>query len=194
VSAVTPDLSDQQLTLASTGPGRFEGDLPAEQVGSYLLHVTESAGGVMRHSNTFGVVVPYSPEYRDLGTDLNSLRAIALAGGGAVVTDLSSLYALPVPATQAAVPIDEWLLVIAILLFPLDVALRRLILRVEDVPAWRQAFQRKPAGAIAAEATVSRLKERVAGVREERAARSTPPETKPPPDDAIGELRARRRR
>jgi len=194
VSSVTPDLSDQQLTLASTGPGRFEGDLPADQVGSYLVHVSESAGGVVRHSNTFGVVVPYSPEYRDLGTDLNRLHAIALAGGGSLLTDVAQVYSLPVPATQAAVAIEEWLLVIALLLFPVDVALRRLILRVEDVPAWKQAFQRKPARAIAAEAALTRLKERVAGVREERAAKSAPPEPKPPPDKTIEELRARRRR
>ena len=148
----------------------------------------------MRHSNTFGVVVPYSPEYRDLGTDLNSLRAIARAGGGSVLTDVAQAYKLPVPATRAAVAIEEWLLVIALLLFPLDVALRRLILRVEDVPAWKQAFQRKPARPIAAETTVTRLRERVAGVREERSAKSAPPGPKPPPDKTIEELRARRRR
>ena len=194
LSAVTPDLSDEQLTLATTGPGRFEGDLPADQVGSYLLHVTQSAGGVVRHSNTFGVVVPYSPEYRDLGTDVNSLRAIAAAGGGTVVTDVSGIYNLPVPAAQAAVAIDELLLVIAILLFPLDVALRRLILRVEDVPAWRAAFQRQPAKPIAAEASVTRLRERVAGVRTERAAKTARREGEDRTEKAIEELRARRKR
>jgi hypothetical protein len=193
VSAVTPDLSDSQLTLAATGPGRFEGDLPADQVGSYLLHVTQSAGGVVRHSNTFGVVVPYSPEYRDLGTDVNSLRAIATAGGGTVLGDVAGVYNLPVPAAQAAVAIDELLLVIAILLFPLDVALRRLILRVEDVPAWKAAFRRKPAKPIAAEAAVTRLRERVDGVRTERVAKSAPREEKPP-EKTIEELRARRKR
>jgi uncharacterized membrane protein len=192
VNAVTPDLADAQLTLASTGPGRFEGDLPADQVGSYLLHVTQSAGGVVRHSNTFGVVVPYSPEYRALGTDANSLSAVARAGGGVLLTDPTQVYNLPVPATQAALAIDELLLVIAIVLFPIDVALRRLILRVEDVPAWKAAFQRRPARPIAAEATVTRLRERVAGVRTERAARSTPPDAKP--EKTIEELRARRKR
>ena len=192
VNAVTPDLADQQLALATTGPGRFEGDLPTDQVGSYLLRVTEAAGGVVRHTNTFGVVVPYSPEYRDLGTDANSLRAVALAGGGTLITDLSTVYNLPVPATQAAQAIDELLLVIAILLFPIDVALRRLILRVEDVPAWRAAFQRKPARPIAAEAAVSRLKKRVADVRTERASKSAPPESQP--EKTIEELRARRKR
>jgi uncharacterized membrane protein len=193
VSTIAPDLSDEQVGLTSTGPGRFEGDLPTDQVGGYLLHVTQSAGGVARHTNTFGLVVPYSPEYRNLGTDTNSLAAIAAAGGGILITDVGEIYALPVPATEAAVPIDELLLILAILLFPLDVALRRLILRTEDVPAWRQAFQRRPAGAIAAEAAVTRLKERVATVRTERAGRGSPAEP-PSPEKTVAELRARRRR
>ena len=193
VSAVTPDLADRELTLATTGPGRFEGDLPTDQVGSYLLHVTQSAGGVVKHTNTFGIVVPYSPEYRDLGTDLNSLRAVARAGGGTVISDLAQVYNVPVPATQAVQPLDELLLVLAIILFPIDVALRRLILRVEDVPAWKKAFKRRPARAITAEATVMRLRERVAGVRSARVAKSAPSEQKTP-EKTIEELRARRRR
>jgi len=61
------------------------------------------------------------------------------------------------------------------------------------VPAWRAAFQRKPAAPIAAEATVERLKERVAGVRTERAAR-TPQAEAPSPEKSIAELRARRKK
>jgi uncharacterized membrane protein len=192
VSAVTPDLADASLTLSPTGAGRFEGDLPTDQVGSYLLHVTESAGGVVRHTTTAGLVVPYSPEYRDLGTDLASLKAIAQAGGGVVLSDLAQAFRLPVPSVRAALPISELLLVLAILLFPIDIALRRLVFRLEDVPAWRAAVQRKPAPAIPAEATVTRLRERVDSVRAARAAQPRPP--KKPPDDPTGELLARRRR
>jgi hypothetical protein len=193
VSAVSPDLSDKALTLASTGPGRFEGDLPTDQVGSYLLHVSQSAGGATKHANTFGLVVPYSPEYRDLGTDTNTLRAIAAAGGGALITDLSQVYRLPVPAVRAPQGLEELLLVLAILLFPLDVALRRLVFRVEDAPAWKAAFKRAPAVAIAAESTVTRLKERVADVRTARAGKSAG-EAPKPPDETIEELRSRLRR
>ncbi len=193
VNAVTPDLSNKGLTLESTGPGRFEGDLQIAQIGSYLLHVTESVGGVAKHANTVGLVVPYSPEYRELGTDVASLRAIAQAGAGILITDLSQMYSLPVPPVQAALPVGELLLVLAILLFPIDVALRRLVFTVEDVPAWRAAFKRAPAPAVPAEATVTRLRERVAGVREARTTKP-PPSPKKPADDATGELRARRRR
>jgi len=192
VSAVTPDLADLGLTLSPTGPGRFEGDLPTDQVGSYLLHVAQSAGGVVRHTTTTGLVVPYSPEYRDLGTNSATLKAIAQAGGGTVLTDLSQAFRLPVPSVKAARPIGEILLVLAILLFPIDVALRRLIFRLEDLPAWRTALQRAPAAAVPAEATVRRLRERVEGVRAARAAQPRPP--KKPPEDPTGDLLARRRR
>src|SRR5438309_1748154 len=145
ISAITPDLSARELTLAATGPGRFEGDLAADQVGSYLLHVTQTAGGAVKHTNTFGVVVPYSPEYRELGTDLNSLRAVARAGGGTVITDVTQVFRVPVPEARAALALDELLLVLAIILFPFDVALRRLILRVEDVPGSRYGMPTLPA-------------------------------------------------
>ena len=195
VSAVTPDLSDLEVTLAATGPGRFEGDLPTDQVGGYLLRLTESAGGAVRHTNTYGIAVPYSPEYRELGADLNALRDVVRAGGGDIITEAGQVFRLPVPPAHAPLPIDELLLVLAIVLFPIDVALRRLILRVEDVPAWRQAFQRKPGRPLPAEATVTRLRERVAGVRRARAARAAPSEQEPQTvEKTLEELRSRRRR
>ena len=192
VTAVTPNLADASLTLSATGPGRFEGDLPTDQVGSYLLHVSESAGGVVRHTTTTGLVVPYSPEYRDLGTDVATLRAIAQAGGGVMLSDIAQAFRVPVPSVHAARPISEILLVLAILLFPIDVALRRLVFRLEDMPAWRAALRRAPAAAVPAEATVTRLRERVEGVRAARAAQPRAP--KKPPDDPTGDLLARRRR
>jgi hypothetical protein len=199
VSAVAPDLSGVQLTLSATGPGRYEGDLPTDQVGSYLLHISQSVGGATKHATTYGLVVPYSPEYRDLGTDFNTLREIASAGGGTLITDLARVYAVQVPAVQAAQSLDELLLVLAVLLFPMDVALRRLAIRAEDAPVWRAAFKRAPAAPIAAEATVTRLKERVSDVRSARATKppalgTQPGAEKPAPDKTIEQLRARRRR
>jgi hypothetical protein len=174
VSAVTPNLSDTSITLSSTGLGRFEGDLQTDQVGSYLLHVTDAVGGAVKHASTIGLVVPYSPEYLSLGTDPATLAAIARAGGGAVLTDPSSVFSLPVPPVRAAQPIGELLLVLAILLFPLDVALRRLVFSAEDLPAWRAVTKRAPAAALPAEATVTRLRERVSDVRAARGSKSPP--------------------
>ncbi|HYM49181.1 MAG TPA: VWA domain-containing protein [Candidatus Limnocylindrales bacterium] len=204
VSAVAPDLGQRSVTLSATGSGRFEGDILTDQVGSYLLHVTESVGGALAHATTNGLVVPYSPEYRDLGTDLASLRAIASAGGGAMVTDLSHVFQLPVPPVESRQPVAELLLAIAILLLPVDVAVRRLIFRVEDLPAWRAAVRRSPAARATAaaaaaptEATLARLRERVAGVRAQQQPVKRPPSSPAPPpapEDPTGDLLTRRRR
>jgi hypothetical protein len=175
VSAVTPDLSDATLTLSSTGPGRFEGDLRTDQVGSYLLRITDSVGGTVKHANTMGLVVPYSPEYRDLGTDTVTLTAIARAGGGVLLTDLSGVYDLAVPPVHGVLPIGELLLVLAILLFPIDIALRRFVLTAEDLPLWRAALKRRASPALPAEATITRLRERVSGVRAARGTKPPPP-------------------
>ncbi|MDQ2944288.1 MAG: VWA domain-containing protein, partial [Candidatus Dormibacteraeota bacterium] len=175
VSAVTPNLSDAALVLSSTGPGRFEGDLRTDQVGSYLLHVTDSVGGVVKHTTTIGLVVSYSPEYRNLGTDSATLSAIARAGGGTLLNDVSTVFNLPVPPVRAALPIAELLLVLAILLFPIDIALRRLVFSAEDLPVWRAALKRAPAAALPAEATVTRLRERVSDVRAARGPKTPPP-------------------
>jgi hypothetical protein len=109
-----------------------------------------------------------------------------------MLSDVSQAFRVPVPAVHAAQPISEILLVIAILLFPTDVALRRLIFRLEDMPAWRTALKRAPVPAIPAEATMTRLRERVEGVRAARAAQPRTP--KKPPEDPTGELLNRRRR
>jgi uncharacterized membrane protein len=177
VSALTPDLSDAKLVLSSTGPGRFEGDLRTDQVGSYLLRVTDSVGGDVKHTNTIGLVVPYSPEYRDLGTDTPTLTAIARAGGGVLITDLSTVYKLEVPPVHGILPISELLLVLAILLFPIDIALRRFVFTAEDLPLWRAALKRRASPALPAEATVTRLRERVSGVRAARGTKQPPPKS-----------------
>ena len=175
VSAVTPDLSDATITLSSTGPGRFEGDLRTDQVGSYLLRVSESVGGAVKHTNAIGLVVPYSPEYRNLGTDTATLTAIARAGGGVLLTDVGAIYRLSLPSVHGVQPIGELLLVLAILLFPIDIALRRFVFTAEDLPLWRAVLTRRASPALPAEATVTRLKEHVSGVRAARGPKPPPP-------------------
>ncbi len=193
VTAVAPDLQEEQVTLSPTGPGRFEGDLKADQVGSYLLRVTESEDGAVRHATTTGMVVPYSPEYRELGTDRASLEAIARAGGGTLLGDPAEAFRVPVPPIRTAKPLSELLLILAIILFPLDIALRRLIFRLEDLPAWRAALRPARAAAAPAEATLARLRGRVEGIRIGRRT-AQKPEPPPEPLDPTAELLARRRR
>jgi hypothetical protein len=132
VRIITPDLSQESAALQPTAPGRWEGTFPALQVGAYLLQVTWRAVGTNGQSSqltaTTGLVVPYSPEYRTMGTDTRFLTLLASAGGGALLhpNDTTAAFAQNLPAVFSAVPITFLLLTLAALLLPIDIAARRL--------------------------------------------------------------------
>lgn len=126
---ITPDLAQETVTLQPTAPERWEGNFPATQVGAYLVRVTwQGAKGSSRLVSTTGLVVPYSPEYLSMGTDTRFLKLLAQAGGGTILgsNDQAAAFASNLQAVSAAVPIVFWLLALAALLLPVDVALRRL--------------------------------------------------------------------
>ena len=127
VKIIAPDLSQQTVTLQPTAPQRWEGNFPTILVGAYLLQVTWQ-GGNNRLGTTTGMVVPYSPEYHALGTDLRFLTLLAHAGDGSLLspTETAAAFATNLQPVSAAIPITFWLLALAALLLPIDIAARRL--------------------------------------------------------------------
>ncbi|MBI3724895.1 VWA domain-containing protein, partial [bacterium] len=66
------------VTLRQVGPGRYEGDFPAKEVGAYTVSVlTKNKDGKRQHSFTTGMVFPYSEEFKKLKTDRVLLAALA---------------------------------------------------------------------------------------------------------------------
>ncbi|GAC1363440.1 MAG: VWA domain-containing protein [Ktedonobacteraceae bacterium] len=127
---VGPDLSQQNATLQPTAPERWEGNFPASQVGAYLLQVTWHGSGQKESSlsSATGLVVPYSPEFRSQGTDMRFLKLLAQAGGGSLLdpSDTNSTFVQNLKPATASIPITFWLLILAALLLPIDIAARRL--------------------------------------------------------------------
>jgi uncharacterized membrane protein len=128
---IAPDLSQETINLQPTAPLRWEGNFPALQVGAYLVQVSwhnSASGNANQLTATTGLVVPYSPEYRTQGTDIRFLKLLAQAGGGTLLspTNTSDAFTKNLIPVSAAIPIAFWLLTLAALLLPIDVALRRL--------------------------------------------------------------------
>ncbi len=132
VSIVAPDYSQQSVTLQPTAPQRWEGNFSALQVGAYILQVTwhgsttQGSGGSL--TTTTGLVVPYSPEYRTQGTGLPFLIQLAHDGNGSLLstTNMAAAFAQNLSPVSASLPLAFFLLALAALLLPVDVALRRL--------------------------------------------------------------------
>ncbi len=128
---ITPDLSQEVVALQNTAPNRWEGTFPALQVGAYLVQIAwrgTSNGNTNQLSATTGLVVPYSPEYRTQGVDTRFLQLLAQAGGGTLLNpaNSTSTFDQNLPPVSADIPIVFWLLILAALLLPIDIAARRL--------------------------------------------------------------------
>jgi secreted protein with Ig-like and vWFA domain/uncharacterized membrane protein len=148
-NVIAPDGEVQTITLQQVAPGRYQADFAAVDPGAYLIGVSgqpiDATGPDDRAvSETAGWVLSYSPEYRNLESDPDALYRLALVGGGRVASDdPADVFAHTLPAPNAAQPIWHWLLALAALLLPLDVAARRLIIGRSDVRhAWRWLVDR----------------------------------------------------
>jgi len=153
-NVVDPDGVTQTVTLQQTAPGRYTGAFTPTGEGAYLIRVagTDPAAPAEAAAlaQTAGWVLSYSPEYQislpaadaDLNAAPPNVRALlqlaAVTGGGSVTGAYAQVFAhdLPQPPS-AARPIWPWLLLAAVLLLPLDIAVRRLVLtRLDARRAW----------------------------------------------------------
>ena len=123
-----------EVNLDQIAPGRYQGDFPANQEGTYLVQVTQAnPQGQVVAAQSKGYVMPYSPEYQVLGTNVNLLQQIAAATGGRDLLDVSQAFNHDLAAAGGAQAIWQYLAAAALLLFLLDVASRRLRLAPSDL-------------------------------------------------------------
>jgi uncharacterized membrane protein len=131
---VSPKGERQILQLEQTGPGHYDATFPTKEVGAYLMNLTDRGTG---QSQALGLSVNYSPEYDDSGPNTSLLRRLAEMGGGKVLDpETDNPFSHDRLETFQPLDLRDWLLKLAILLFPLDVAVRRIQL---DRDEWLRA-------------------------------------------------------
>jgi uncharacterized membrane protein/secreted protein with Ig-like and vWFA domain len=146
-NVVAPDGQVTQLRLEQTAPGRYQGFFQPQREGAYLLGISGSprengaspeSGDELAVVQTGGWVLGYSPEYKRLQGDEALLRSIAGATGGRVIGgDPGLAFAHNLPSELTSRPIWPWLMLLATLLLPVDIAARRLMVTRRDVQrAW----------------------------------------------------------
>jgi len=119
----------QTVRLEQTGPGHYEARFPTKDVGLYMLNLTDIKDGQVRGSQIIGASVNYSPEFNNSEPNLNLLRRIAESGGG-IMLDPTVPSANPFlhhrQSTFQPRDLWEWLLKFAVILFTVDVGVRRI--------------------------------------------------------------------
>lgn len=138
---VSPKGEHVTVRLEQTGPGHYEGKFPTKEVGAYLLNLLDKKDGQLRGSQVLGASVNYSPEFNASEPNLNLMQRIAETGGGQVL-NIEAVGFSPFEHDRQKTfqPRDlwEWLMRLAILLFPLDVGIRRVQM---DRAEWLKATE-----------------------------------------------------
>ena len=135
-TAVDPNISGQELKLRQTAPGRYEGAFPIEDPGSHMISLYykdgEDEGQV-----TAGLAVPFSPEQSSTTSSEYHLTAIAEAGGGRLMRLQDEAFSHDLPLAKELTPLWPVLLAIALVLFFLDIAQRRIAIEIRQLRlAW----------------------------------------------------------
>ncbi|MEW5958275.1 MAG: VWA domain-containing protein [Chloroflexota bacterium] len=131
-----------ETELLPRGANRYQAEVSLPGQGVYLTQVTaygsesDPDADLPLAGQTIGLVAPYSAEYASLDADLTLLSELAAATGGHMLTEPAQAFAHNLALGRQTRPLWPWLLLLAVLLFPLDVALRRLRLGRRE---WQQA-------------------------------------------------------
>ena len=140
-AVLNPEGDSLRLGLQQTAPGRYEASFSPGSEGSYFLNISgeaDLAGGATALTDLSGWVRSYSAEYLPNAGDERLLADMAQVTGGRSLLDApDAVFAHNLGERQAANDIWERLILLALLLLPLDIALRRLIITRTDLQRLR---------------------------------------------------------
>ena len=122
---VGPDFSSTEVKLVQIAPGVYEVPLGEIDSGAYGLRITQTRPGSTPLGRTVGLVAQTAAEYRLLGANEPFLTALRNATGGAEIETPVDPWVHDLRTTSRSTDLWPLLLVIALLLWPLDIALRR---------------------------------------------------------------------
>jgi hypothetical protein len=134
---VAPDGQGNGLRFNQVGPGRYRAIAETDAPGVYLAQIAAvDARGQPVGALTGGLAVSYSLEYSDQRANPQLLQDLATLSNGRFNPLPEAAFAPIAQAVGSVREIGLPLLWLALLLWPLDIAIRRLMLRMSDVAPW----------------------------------------------------------
>jgi len=133
---ISPDVESSPIELTQTGPGQYNGRFQANSSGSYIVNLRYKKPGddEKTHFTHTTVTIPFAPEFRDLTDNAPLLAEVSAITGGRILgsdpnqANLFDPTGLKFPETQ--LPLLRPLMFVWLVVFLLDVAVRRVVLDV----------------------------------------------------------------
>jgi uncharacterized membrane protein len=174
VRVSSPSGGSQDLRLTQDAPGSFSSSFDAGNIGTYIVTVAESDANGSRTSAT-GFSLPYPAEYRAYRANRPLMeRAATLSSGMPISNPAQALRPVANPGASIT---ELWpiLILLAAILLPIDIGVRRLALPLAEIFAkvWARV-RKKPVAPVAQQVTVGRLQQ-----AKQRAQRDSAPSEAP---------------
>ncbi len=125
VAITAPDLTSKAVGLVQVAPGVYEAPLGEIEAGAYIVRVSQTRPGSTPLGRTLGLVAPTPAEYRLLGSNEALLATLRAATGGRAIETAAQPWTHDLATTDSYTDLWPSLLILALLLWPLDIALRR---------------------------------------------------------------------
>lgn len=133
VTVIDPQGESSEEKLHATAPGKYEAEISTPQTGLYHFNIRRTEGGEIQSYMTTAAAVQFSDEYKFDVSPASYLRFVEQYGR--VITEQDSVWSRISTGARESYSLTNWLLGLAIVLFLLDVAMRRF----QYVPRWSLA-------------------------------------------------------
>ncbi len=129
---IGPDGSKHDIELLPGAPGEYRGSFSNLKSGVYIADITLTGNGGRSERISTGLIMPYSEEYNLLeGSNEALLQKIVYEGGGRMLDDPAQTFNSTLPPVEGKADPTHALYITIFILFMLDIALRRINLRVD---------------------------------------------------------------
>lgn len=125
---ISPQLDTEEVKLHPTKPGKYSGSFQIKEEGVYIAKVTQYDGDEIVSTATGGLAVNYSKEF-DITSLQNRLDTLVNLTEGKFITKPEEVFTYDLKNIKGSKDMTKVLLIIALILFIIDIALRRLNIR-----------------------------------------------------------------
>ncbi len=136
VTGPGPNFTRQDLDIAQTGPGIYEGTFPVNDRGVYMMTMTYERPDGTQGIIPSGLAMNYSKEYNYNATNHALLENWAAESGGRILSPDANPFEHDLIAASTVTPIWMYLAAIAACLFPVEIFIRRVMIDLYVVWAW----------------------------------------------------------
>lgn len=160
-------LEREVIQLKPVAPGKLQGHFAAHEPGTYMIQVVEKEGERIVAGEAAGLTISYSPEYGLKQNGESFLQELVSTGGGQFITDPARVFSGELPRKWEEQDISDLLLMLATILWPLDIAVRRVQLSPALVQKWKGWWTGRRSAPVVSETrskVLSELQTKKAGV------------------------------